>query len=108
MSVEVCGSAYTPLPADRDKVARQVTDELVEMGLLDSLDAVISTNVRFVPWGQVIYDHNRKPALQAINAFLDSVGVVCIGRYAEWKYAMTHDCVLKAKHEAERLALKAK
>ena len=108
MSVEVCGSAYKPLPSDREAVARKVTDELVEMGLLENLDAVISTNVRFVPWGQVIYDHNRKPALQVIQAFLDSVGVVCIGRYAEWKYAMTHDCVLKAKHEAEMMALKAR
>jgi len=107
MSVEVCGSAYKPLPCDHEEVARKVKDELLEMGLLESLDAVIYTNVRFVPWGQVIFDHNRKNALQLINAFLDSVGIMRVGRYAEWKYAMTHDCVLKAKHEAERMALKA-
>jgi protoporphyrinogen oxidase len=107
MTVEVCGSAYNPLPCDREEVARKVKDELLEMGLLESLDAVISTNVRFVPWGQVIFDHNRKNALQLINTFLDNAGILRVGRYAEWKYAMTHDCVLKAKHEAERMALKA-
>src|SRR5262245_2499198 len=103
MSVEVCGSAYKPLPPDREQVMRKVKDELLEMGLLESSDAVISTNLRYVPWGQVIYDHNRKTALQTINAFLDSVAVVRVGRYAEWKYAMTHDCVLRAKLEAEKI-----
>lgn len=103
MSVEVCGSDYKPLPSDPDAVAAKVRDELLEMGLLESPEAVISTNVRYVPWGQVIFDHNRKSALQTVNTFLDSVGVVRVGRYAEWKYAMTHDCLLKAKHEAEKI-----
>jgi protoporphyrinogen oxidase len=102
MSVEVCGSAYTPLPTDREQVVRTVKAELIEMGLLEGEDAVISTNIRYAPWGQVIFDHNRKAALQAVNQFLDSVGVIRVGRYAEWKYAMTHDCVLRAKQEAER------
>jgi hypothetical protein len=26
---------------------------------------------------------------------------VRVGRYAKWKYLMTHDCVSKAKNEAE-------
>ena len=107
MSVEVCGSAYKPLPSDREQVVQTVKNELLEMGLIESPEAIISTNLRYAPWGQVIYDHNRKSALQIINAFLDSVGVVRVGRYAEWKYAMTHDCVLKAKHEAERMVSKA-
>jgi protoporphyrinogen oxidase len=102
MSVEVCGSAYKPLPTDRDEVVRTVKAELIEMGLLESSEAVISANLRYVPWGQVIFDHQRKSALQTINQFLDSAGVIRVGRYAEWKYAMTHDCVLRGKHEADK------
>jgi len=107
MSVEVCGSDYRPLPENRDEAARKVKTELLEMGLIESPDTVIYTNVRYSPWGQVIYDHNRKSALQTVNTFLDSLGVVRVGRYAEWKYAMTHDCLLKAKHEAEKMLSKA-
>lgn len=103
MSVEVCGSDYLELPPDKDAVSKKVKEELLEMGLLESMESVTSTNVRYVPWGQVIYDHNRRGALQTVNTFLDSVGVVRVGRYAEWKYAMTHDCLLKGKHEAEKL-----
>jgi hypothetical protein len=58
--------------------------------------------VRPVPWGNVIFDHDRRPALAKINGFLETVGVLCVGRFAEWKYHMTHDCVLRAKHVAER------
>jgi hypothetical protein len=28
------------------------------------------------------------------------------GRYAEWKYLMTDDCVLKAKNEAKKMESK--
>ena len=73
------------------------------MGLLESLDAVVSTHVRYVPWAQVIYDHNRRPALDVIEPFFDSVDVVNVGRFADWGYLMTHDCVLMAKKAAERI-----
>ena len=88
---------YKPLPPDREPVAAKVKDELLEMGLIESPEAMISTNVRYAPWGQVIYDHNRKTALQIVNEFLDSFGIVRVGRYAEWKYAMTHDCCIESQ-----------
>jgi protoporphyrinogen oxidase len=101
--VEVYGSPYRPLPTDRHAVARQVELELIEMGLLESLDALVSTHIRYVPWAQVIYDHARRPALDVINAFLDKMDVVTVGRFGEWGYLMTHDCVLKGKKAAERI-----
>jgi len=103
ISVEVYGSHYRPLPADRDEVSRRVQQELIEMGLLESLDAVISAHVRFVPWGNVIYDHNRRAALDRINEFLDHHGVSSVGRFAEWGYLMTHDCVLQSKRVGDLL-----
>jgi protoporphyrinogen oxidase len=103
LSVEVYGSAYRPLPSDREEVGRRVQDELVEMGLVEGPEAVIARHVRPVPWGQVIFDHNRREALEVINSFLDSVGVVRVGRYAEWKYLMTHDCVLRSRRAVEKL-----
>jgi hypothetical protein len=54
----------------------------------------------------VIYDHSRRPALDCINKFLDSRGVIRAGRYAQWGYMMTHDCVLRGKKVAEHLTTK--
>jgi protoporphyrinogen oxidase len=102
LSVEVYGSPYRPVPADHEEVARRVQGELVEMGLIEGLEAVTSVQVRFVPWANVIFDHDRRPALETVNAFLESVGVNCLGRYAEWEYLMTHDCVVGSKQVAER------
>ncbi len=103
ISVEVYGSAYRPLPTDRDEVRCRVETELIEMGLLEGPEAIIGSHVRFIPWGQVIFDHNRRMALEVINGFLESVGVARVGRYAEWKYLMTHDCVLRSRRAAARL-----
>jgi protoporphyrinogen oxidase len=104
LSVEVCGSDFKPLPEDRSAVAQQVQKELIDMGLLEGAEAVHSVSVRYCPWGQVIYDHNRRAALDRVNKFLDSVGVIRAGRYAQWGYMMTHDCVLRGKKVAEHLA----
>jgi protoporphyrinogen oxidase len=103
LSVEVCGSDFKPLPTDRDSVIEQVQGELIEMGLLEGRGAVHSVSVRFCPWGQVIYDHNRRPALECVNKFLESARVIRAGRYSQWGYMMTHDCVLRGKKVSEHL-----
>ena len=103
LSVEVYGSSYRPLPTDHEWVKRTVLSELIEMGLIESEGHVLSVHVRPVPWGNVIFDHDRRPALTKVNGFLKTVGVLSVGRFAEWKYHMTHDCVLSAKRVAEQL-----
>jgi protoporphyrinogen oxidase len=103
LQVEVYGSAYRPLPTDHQAVARRVKSELVEMGVVDSLDAVTSLGTRYVPWANVIFDHDRGPALEVVNRFLDEVGVLRAGRFAEWKYLWTDGCVLSGRSVAQKL-----
>ena len=103
ISVEVCGSDYNPLPSDPRAVGQTVQNELIEMGLIERAEAVESVTVNYCPSGQVIYDHNRRPALETINAFLDRMGVIRAGRYSQWGYLMTHDCFLRGKKVAEHL-----
>jgi protoporphyrinogen oxidase len=73
------------------------------MGLLENAEAIVSTHVRHVAWAQVIYDHNRRAALDVIEPFLEQMGVVSVGRYAQWGYLMTHDCVMNAEQAAQRV-----
>jgi protoporphyrinogen oxidase len=86
--VEVYSSAYRSLPTARAEVARRVQRELVEIGLLENLDAVLSVHVRFVPWGQVIYDHNRRPALDILEPFRSRRGA---GRRPLCRMGLPHD-----------------
>ncbi len=103
ISAEVYGSAYRPLPSDRDQLVRKVKSELVEIGLLESLEAVVSVHIRHAPFAQVIFDHNRESCLNKVNSFLDDHGVLRLGRYAEWDYLMTHDCVMASRQIAEKV-----
>jgi protoporphyrinogen oxidase len=104
LSAEVCGSDFKPLPTDREAVIAQVKKELIDIGLVESPEAIQAVSVKYCPWGQVIYDHHRRAALERVNKFLDSVGVIRAGRYSQWGYLMTHDCVLRGKKVAEHLA----
>jgi protoporphyrinogen oxidase len=100
IQVEVYGSEYRPVPTDHGEVQRRVVDELVEMGLLDGRDAVESIRVTFVPQGNPIFDLNRRAAMAEITEYLEHVGVLLAGRYAEWKYLMTDACVISARRAA--------
>ena len=101
VSAEVYGSPYRPLPTDRDEVVRRVKEELIEIGMIESSESIKSVHVREVPYAQVIFDHDRQPALDKINGFLDEHGVRRLGRYSEWEYLMTHDCVMASRQVAE-------
>jgi protoporphyrinogen oxidase len=100
IQVEVYGSEYRPLPTDREKVKATVIAELIEMGLLDEEGAVRYANIKFVPQGNPIFDHNRAGAMKTITEFLDHHGVLLVGRYAEHKYLMTDACVISARRAA--------
>jgi protoporphyrinogen oxidase len=100
IQVEVYGSEYRPVPSDLEKVKETVVAELVEMGLVDHADAVRYVNVKFVPQGNPIFDHNRAAAMKTITEFLDHHGVLLVGRYAEHKYLMTDACIISARRAA--------
>ncbi len=100
IQVEVYGSEYRPVPADHDRVKQRVVEELVEMQLIDGSASIASVNVKYVLQGNPIFDHNRRGAIAEINGFLDRVGVLCVGRYGEWKYLMTDACVVSAQKAA--------
>jgi protoporphyrinogen oxidase len=100
IQVEVYGSEYRPVPTDLEKVKSTVIAELVEMELVDNPNAVRYANVKFVPQGNPIFDHNRAAAMRTITEFLDHHGVLLVGRYAEHKYLMTDACVISARRAA--------
>jgi protoporphyrinogen oxidase len=100
IQVEVYGSEYRALPADHSDVKRRVTEELLEMGLVDDPSAVRSINVKYVPQGNPIFDLNRRAAMAEIGDYLDRVGVLRVGRYGQWMYLMTDACVISGRKAA--------
>lgn len=125
IQVEVYFSKYKPMEESPERIARAVCDELIEMGLVRSEDAIESVHTKWVPWANVIFDHDRRDALDTILTWLEPHGLVrrdddlepttdwhakldaaapnpsetlfLAGRYAQWKYYWTDDCVLRGK-----------
>lgn len=123
IQVEVYFSKYRPATESPEQIAAKVCSELVEMGLVRSRQAITSVHTRLVPWANVIFDHDRRAALDQVLDWLAEKGLerenddlepitdwerkladpvvtqhqslFLAGRYAQWKYYWTDDCVLR-------------
>jgi protoporphyrinogen oxidase len=131
VQVEVYFSKYKPLEQKIGDIAEKVKLELVEMGLIDSLDSISDCHTKWVPWANVVFDQHRKSALDEIFNWLLKYGlkredddidpmtdwvkksltplsfkdsnVILSGRFAQWKYYWSDDCVMRGKFIAEKL-----
>jgi protoporphyrinogen oxidase len=122
IQVEVYASSYRPFPADHDSIAQKVVEEVLEMQLVDQ---VLSVHTNFVQYANIIFDHQRRAAQDLILSFLCQYGLqrepndldpltdwsiceqldqlpelVLAGRFGQWKYSWSDDCVLRGKQIA--------
>jgi protoporphyrinogen oxidase len=121
VQVEVYFSDYKKCTVSHEQIAKEVIEEIAEMGLIESKDKVINHHTRWVDWANVIFDHHRKEALNNVLAYLETKGLIredddllpmtdwnkkediklgainLAGRFAQWKYYWTDDCVLRGK-----------
>lgn len=110
-------------------VAAKVVDELVEMGFIDaSCRERLRVHTVWVPWANVIFDHQRRVAMNAMLDWLAQYGLAreaedlssaerwdspesldrqarlfLAGRFGQWKYFWTDDCVLRGAKLAGRI-----
>jgi len=127
VQVEVYFSRHRPLPCREGTLCDKVVDELTVMGLLcpdlcpnGSRD--IRASVHRVPWANVIFTRETAAALETIWSALEPFGLrrepsdthpltdwsaakpvpqdsvlVMAGRFGQWKYFWTDDCVLRGR-----------
>lgn len=125
VQVEVYGSRYRALPGTPDEITGRVAAELAAIGLIDP-DAVHDSHHVRVPWANVIFDHDTRPALEVLWTWLEQFGLLrepgdthpltdwgrqttvrtpfgplaFAGRFGQWKYFWTDDCVLRGREMA--------
>lgn len=132
VQAEVYFSRHRPLPLAPQAVGARVEDELIEMGLIDPalFPASQATHRHIVhaPWANVIFDRDTAPALDMIWSWLEGHGLrrepddvspltkwddalplgngeatlSMAGRFGQWKYFWTDDCVLRGRQLAQR------
>jgi len=127
IQVEVYYSKHRPLPINREDLGKKVFDELCQMGFLDADAQVgqtgFSVHTVDVPWANVVCNHLRRESIDVILSWLSEFGlerevddldpmthwatandrhrklgsVILAGRFSQWKYYWTDDCVLRGK-----------
>lgn len=118
IQVEVYSSKYRPFSRDCEAIAKEVVQEVTELGLVN---AVTSYHWRLIHYANIIFDHNRRDAQNRVLTWLQNFGlkrefddldpmtnwenskdvvigdVALAGRFGQWKYYWTDDCVLRGK-----------
>jgi protoporphyrinogen oxidase len=128
VQVECYFGRRRPFPGDPDGIATEVVHELVTMGFIDRgcLErGEVNISWRWASHANVIFTHARREALDTVLGWLEQFGlareaddldpardwsgadgmkagrVMLAGRFAQWKYFWTDDCVLRGRQLAE-------
>ena len=128
IQVEVYFSDYHPLTDPVENIAKEVVyNELVKMRLIRSEEDIESYHHKWIDWANVIFDIERIAAQDEVLSWLETKGlvreeddldpmtdwdvkeqkplgdVIMAGRFAQWKYYWTDDCVMRGKYIAESI-----
>ena len=122
IQVEVYFSSYKTASEDYESIAKKVILELISMKLIEKESSIISYHTKYIKWANVIFDNQRRKAQEIIFDWLTTKGlkreyddlepmttwddkliqpiqlgeIILAGRFSQWKYFWTEDCVLRA------------
>lgn len=85
------------------KLLKDSLRALESAGILKAGDKIEAVAELDMPFAYVIYDANRKKALETIMPFLEKKNIYSIGRYGAWEYSFMEKSILDAKLTAEKI-----
>jgi protoporphyrinogen oxidase len=93
---------YRPLTSKPEDLIDPVIHDLERCGLVERGEVVYKGAV-YCEYANVIFDHDREPALATVNAYLDELGIARCGRYGDWDYMWTDDSFKSGERAAEEV-----
>jgi len=94
---------YRPLDRRPDQLIGPVVEDFRRCGLLREDDEILFSDAKLIPYANVIFDHDRAPALEIVHAYLDEVGIAWCGRYGEWGYQWTDESFTSGESAVEKV-----
>lgn len=95
---------YRPMTGKPEHWIEPTIDAMIRCGLVADRGEVIHQSAIWIPFGNVIFDHDRRPALETVHGFLDDVGIAYCGRFGVWGYIWTDAAFLSGEKAARRAA----
>ncbi len=96
-------SKYRPLQQSPEDLIEPVIKDLIRSGILSENDEILSREARLVQFAYVIFDLERKPALEAVHGYLYDIGIAYCGRYGDWDYMWTDESFISGENAAEKM-----
>jgi protoporphyrinogen oxidase len=91
---------YKPLEGPPEALLDPVVADLQRCGFLREDDAILLSDVVVNRYANVIYDHDRAPALEVVHGYLDEVGIDYCGRYGNWGHEWTDEAFVSGEETA--------
>lgn len=91
---------YKPLLDPPEALVDPVIGDLTRCGFLRDDDTFLLRDVWVNRYANVIYDHDRAPALEVVHGFLAEVGIDYCGRYGNWNHEWTDEALLSGERAA--------
>jgi protoporphyrinogen oxidase len=90
---------FTGQPADYIEPA---IADLIRCGVIRADDRILLKDAVFVPYANIIFDHDRKAALATVHGYLDELRIRHCGRFGDWGYLWTDDSIKSGEAAAQR------
>jgi hypothetical protein len=94
---------YKPLTGSPQDWIEPTIEAMLRCGLIADRSEIIHQSAIWIPYGNVIFDHDRKDALAIVHGYLDDVGIAYCGRFGTWGYIWTDAAFLSGEKAARRV-----
>ena len=99
---EISYSDEKPLP-EAHALERGTTEFLIRAGVFDSVEDVLWTGHVDVTYAYPVYTHDRCAIMRRIRDFFEPLGIHTLGRFGEWEYANSDQCIKRGMELAAEL-----
>jgi protoporphyrinogen oxidase len=93
---------YKPLTQAPETLIEPVLAGLRQCGLMREDDEIAHRSA-WATSGNVIFDQDRRSALETVHAYLDEIGIAYCGRYGDWGYMWTDESFFSGERAARRV-----
>lgn len=102
LQAEVYFSRRKPLKKSLGEIREETIEQLIGMGLFSKENIVVS-DVRMEKYANIMFTPEIYRARKKVREYLKEQGIVCAGRFGEWDYLWTGQCILSGKEAAQKL-----
>jgi len=94
---------YRPVDRSPEDCIEPVITDLKRCGLISEEDTILHASTLFIKYANIIFDLDRREALELVHGYLDDIGINYCGRYGDWGYQWTDQAFKSGEDAAQKI-----